>query len=329
MTSKLDPCRTEEPEGWSVITSAEALPSQLFRDDGVSMEKKKKKTDLVQSLTPKKSFYLVIDKRCFTTYLEWHWWEVDHFQQPYVQACVLGAMLQCRRCFLPVLPPRQTFWGVPACFRCCLRHYRKEQPGLLPSSALQCHWVCRKRIWIKQLHLQQSLFKLYKTLCFLLKRSIFHECAVAILDQQVAYLTNIIYHLCQYEKFLIQIKIRVILFCCVTKALTSDETIIQHLKISSSQIKGVNEVFTFLIMVLDFFFFLYLPSIKKYREWNLHNHTCGSDRWRRKGRQCTALFLQSSTSSSENPASPWGAPLENSMMHCGHITSNQWGGLCN
>lgn len=37
MTSKLDPCRTEEPEGGSMITPAEALPS----DDGVSTEKKK------------------------------------------------------------------------------------------------------------------------------------------------------------------------------------------------------------------------------------------------------------------------------------------------
>lgn len=138
MTSKLDPCRTEEPEGWSEITSAEALPSQLFRDDGAPRQKRRGgKSTLNHSIQRN----LFIDKKCFTTYLEWHWWEADHFQQPYGQAdaCVLGAMLQCRRCFLLVLPPRQTFWGVPACFRRCLRHYCKEQPGLLPSSALQCH----------------------------------------------------------------------------------------------------------------------------------------------------------------------------------------------
>lgn len=49
MTSKLDPCRTEETEGWSVITSAEALPSQLFRDDGVSMEMKRRKTSFTHA----------------------------------------------------------------------------------------------------------------------------------------------------------------------------------------------------------------------------------------------------------------------------------------
>lgn len=59
MTSKLDPCKTEEPEGWSVITSAEALPSQLFRDDGVSMEKKKRRKTLFTHSLQRNLFILL------------------------------------------------------------------------------------------------------------------------------------------------------------------------------------------------------------------------------------------------------------------------------
>lgn len=73
MTSKLDPCRTEEPEGWSVITSAEALPSQLFRD-GVPEGKREVEERTCSITHSKEIFFILLQTK---TVLLRTWYDID------------------------------------------------------------------------------------------------------------------------------------------------------------------------------------------------------------------------------------------------------------